>query len=173
MILVMNNIPRWIVEMLKASKTSCSDCGTDFDKSGIMAIGIRALHTDESKDGVYVEYECPSCSAGRIMEFQHMTIEQFVMEVISEVEEVVTEEAHSMIDSKPKTHSKNKKAKKKVGKSKITQVEQDNVVEMMNECNNWEEFLKKINAPMDLASMNEHIDEEFTLGAINKDKENE
>ncbi|NJL70520.1 MAG: hypothetical protein HC888_02330 [Candidatus Competibacteraceae bacterium] len=147
---------------MKKDRFVCPECAHRFDPRGILACGVRQSYRDESMQVIFIEYQCPKCKKTTTLEFpNNTTIEEFAMMVIDDLEDQAINEIRRS-EAKPKFHKDGKKARPK-SKSRITKAEQKEVVDLMEECESFYEFLRRIGAPMDLAAMDPDNNEDFKV----------
>ena len=163
----MKYLPRWLIAKFKKDGFKCPTCNTDFDQKGVYAAGIKDSYADKNKSVPFVEYCCPTCEEKKLIELPiESSLIEFSVSIIDDIDNEVEEMNRQ--ERPVKYHKKGvKKAKRRndiepqdepadkgYSKSRITKEEIKKAVDMMDSSKSWDEFLKKIGAPMEFAYLN-------------------
>lgn len=152
----MDDIPKWVMDIIEKDGFRCRKCSHDFQKKGIISLGVRKSHRNADVTVGFFEYQCPACNSISMIELPYeMTLIEFSSAVLQDIEDEVAEEIAMMERyenmKNAKKHDPNNKKATKRSKSRITKAEQKTASKMLEECNNWEEWLERIGAPMSFA----------------------
>jgi len=113
------------------------------DENGILGIGIRVSSKYKEKTVFFFDFLCP-CEHKIIVELDFMTIEDFVSDMVQEytegigIDEGIDEEIDEGVISKKKIDRKTSVA------SKISDSEFGEMIDELNSCEYWEDFLIKL-----------------------------
>jgi len=155
----MRNIPKWIDFIFKQEDFYCPICKSGFNKKGIMAMGIRVSLKNIKKEVLFVIYLCFKCKETIELEFGEITIEDFALNILEEMEDnIALEEKENkgpFIDDYEAVVNNSSEEKKKLKKikSKITSKEIKDVKKVLNGIKSHEDFL------LELGFSEEEIDE--------------
>ena len=81
----MFKIPTWMIEIIE--QFMCPKCKKHMIVQNVSSIGIRKSYRNENKEALYVEYRCSSCSEKTNIEMQDMTLGEFAITILNELEE--------------------------------------------------------------------------------------
>lgn len=124
----MEDIPGWIIKVIKREKLICRGCKTKFEATDLMSIGIQKSGTSPHKDYLCIGLYCSKCKELIIFEIKEMSLVNFAFEILdqetTESKKVKKDDTGEIFDilDKPK-----KQKKKKIKKSKITKKEIDDI----------------------------------------------
>lgn len=168
----MNYLPRWLISKFKKDDFRCPSCDTKFAPSGVYAAGVKDSYNDKTKSVPFIEYCCPNCKDRKMVELPiESTLIEFAASIIDDIDAEIEEMNRQ--DRPVRYHKKGvRKAKRRDdpdekepeeesgGKSRITKDEMRKAIKLMNDSKFWEDFLKKIGAPMEFAYLDPMKDQE-------------
>jgi len=146
----MENIPQWILDYLINNNFECPHCDAPFKQQGIEAVSLRHAYACKEKTVLYVEYLCHRCDKKTRLELVEMSFEEFALNILSEVENMIEYEATAKQEAVDRQRKKKKKpapkAKRRGKRSKITPKEAAAVRGMLKKSGTHIEWLKMIGA---------------------------
>ena len=142
----MKNIPKWIELILEEESFYCPICKEGFDRRGIVSVGIRVSLRNVKKEVLFILYLCSKCKKVIDLEFGEMTMEDFALNILDELNEnEINEEKNKkpfredynfIVNNSLEESGKNKKIK-----SKITYKEIKDIKKALDSVKTHEEFL--------------------------------
>ena len=99
----MFKLPSWILEIIV--QFLCPKCSKKMMESGVMSVGIRKSYKNEKNEALYVEYRCKFCNEKTNIEMQNMSLEEFSMTVLEEIETAMQNEIMEKRDKSDKNPS--------------------------------------------------------------------
>lgn len=147
----MFEVPNWVHEFINKDGFHCTSCRLGFNGKGITGLGIKCAHSEPDRNVLFIEYSCTRCEQRTMVEIKDMELLEFAMRLATDDErmfEAVKEDGEKMeddTDGKEKEKPK-QKAKKRSGRSKITKDEYQSAVDMLSNCDYWEDWLSFIGA---------------------------
>ena len=145
----MFKIPTWMIEIIE--QFMCPKCKKHMIVQNVSSIGIRKSYRNENKEALYVEYRCSSCSEKTNIEMQDMTLGEFAITILNELEEheVLGKDdsiSNSMKDPEDGVYKESDLAppennnNSRIVKSKITRKEIQEFKEKLKENNDMYDF---------------------------------
>ena len=170
----MKNIPQWLRDLLSSSDLKCNKCDKSFKANQLKAIGIRDSCHKSSKETLFIELICSSCSEMTMYELREMSLIELSYEVMDDFE--LSVEDMDQIDKNKGRKDLKKElnedinegfyVKKKRKKSKITLKEVKDSAKFLESLKTHEEFLIAIGMSP------EEIDK-YSITKIEKKKKND
>jgi len=131
-------IPSWLVKHFRKENFSCPNCRIDFDIEGVYALGIKISEsTKNTREMLFCNYKCNGCKKSISWEIFDLSLSEFAIAIIDDAEEQKEED----------TVNTDKKSKVSKSKSKISLDEKKQAINMLDESNNWVDWLNKIGIP--------------------------
>lgn len=87
----MNNIPQWIIELMKKEEFKCPHCGEKFNSEHIMSLGVRHSIRETEKEVLFIEYFCSECKKQTDLEFTEMTLSDLAHDVMADIEDEIAD----------------------------------------------------------------------------------
>ena len=141
----MINIPPWLRQDIKKNQYPCPTCSKIITEEGIIGIGIRISSKFKDKTVFFFEFLC-TCKNKVLVELNVMTIDDFVSNMIEAYEGVDKENIEHIdpINSDDESVFKNRSDHSSRISSLISDKEFAEMVEGLNECEYWDDFLIKL-----------------------------
>lgn len=124
----MQEIPKWIIEVIDEEKLTCRQCKGDFKSNNLMSIGIQESSKSPHNDYLSIGLFCRECKELMIFELKPMTLIDFSFEILEQetsnrIKKKSKEDTPAMVSDRGK-----KKIKRLMSqKSRITSKEVDDV----------------------------------------------
>ncbi|HUS51059.1 MAG TPA: hypothetical protein VMZ91_12900 [Candidatus Paceibacterota bacterium] len=157
---------KWIIEALEEEKIKCHKCQEVFVSKSVVAIGIRESYQQSNKEYLFVELICSKCKKATLFELREMSLIEFSFEILDDqefrieekirqgeeklssfsslteeqFEEKSIEEAKKNVENSFNTNFERRR-KRRIKKSRITQKEVRDSVRFLNSIKSHEEFL--------------------------------
>lgn len=80
----MQQIPSWIMKIIKDEKLTCNRCKGRFKVDNLMSIGIQESSREPHNDTLCIGMFCPGCKDLTIFELKEMALIEFAFEIMEQ-----------------------------------------------------------------------------------------